>query len=287
MATSQQEVLGRVRRFASARGEQFSATFSWFILERFMARLAGCSAREHLALQGDLMIHALTGGTPPHEWRAELQRYGHAIDACALDLLTEVCAHISQDSLRYEVKPLAVLAPHNGDVARTRLFRLTGFLGPTQCTVKLWIHETEVVSLRPVDYHFLSFIEGLDGGRVQGCPPAMVMAHLLRGLVGNGVAVGHQASYRGLQVLLSSAQITEADAVAAIRSVFSSCGTAVSERLPIALSEEIAVDVAKKQAWQAFQARARVQATPFEDTVRVLRESVGPWLRQASRDSRL
>lgn len=81
--------------------------------------------------------------------------------------------------------------------------------------------------------------------------------------------------------MLASAEITEADAVAAIRSVFSSCGASVPERLPLALSEELAADATKEQVWQAFQARARVQETSFEDTVRVLRGAIWPWLRQA------
>lgn len=71
MATSERDVLEQVRRLATARREQFRATFSWFILERFMSRLAVSSPREHLALHGDLMIHALTGGmagVPPRQW---------------------------------------------------------------------------------------------------------------------------------------------------------------------------------------------------------------------------
>ena len=258
MAASEREVLEQVRRFATARREQFRATFSWFILERFVSRLAVSSCREHLALHGDLMIHALTGEAPPYEWRGELQRFGPCRSAYTLDLMKEVCAHMSNDFLRFEVKSLPVLASCNGDVAHTGLFGLTGFLGPTECTVKLWIHESEVGALRPVDYHFRSSIEGLDGGRVQACPPPLVMAHLLQGLIGKGVSLGRQASYRGLRVLLASAEITEADAVAAIRSVFSSRGAPVPVRLPLALSEELAADATKEQVWQAFQARARV-----------------------------
>ncbi len=60
-------------------------------------------------------------------------------------------------------------------------------------------------------------------------------------------------------MLLASAEITKADAVAAIRSVFSSRGAPVPERLPLALSEELAADATKEQVWQAFRARARVQ----------------------------
>lgn len=65
MATTEQEVLERVWRSATAQREQFCSTVSWFILERFMPRLAVSAAREGLALHGDLMIHALTGGAPP------------------------------------------------------------------------------------------------------------------------------------------------------------------------------------------------------------------------------
>lgn len=82
-------------------------------------------------------------------------------------------------------------------------------------------------------------------------------------------------------MLLASAVIPEADAMAAIRSVFTSCGDSVPERLPLALSEELAADATKEQVWQAFQARARVQEPSFEETVRVLREAIWPWLRQA------
>ena len=286
MATSEQEVLERVRRFATARREQFSSTLSWFILERFMPRLAVSAAHENLALHGDLMIHALMGGAPPYEWRAELQRLGKAGSPDALALVKEVCAHMSNDFLRYEAKALPVIDPPKGAAGSTRLFGLTGLLGPTECTVKLLIHEAEAMSLRPADYHFRSSIEGLDGGRVKACPPPVVVAHLLYSLIGNGVAPGRQASYRGLRVLLESAQITEVDAVAAIRSVFSSRGASVPVRLPLALSEEIAANATKEQVWQAFQARARVTEPPFENTVRVLREALWPWLQQAYAEER-
>jgi hypothetical protein len=89
-----------------------------------------------------------------------------------------------------------------------------------------------------------------------------------------------------LRVLLASAQITEADAVAAIRSVFSSRGASVPERLPLSLSAELAADTTKEQNWQAFQARARVTEAPFEHAVRGLREVLWPWLRHARVEGR-
>lgn len=195
MAASSRWVLEQVRRCATARREQFWSTMSWFVLERFVVRLADCAARDKLVLRGDLMIHALTGGAPPFEWRAELHRVGETTTADAVELVEEVCAATSEDCLRIEVDISCSSETLRSGVPRSRLFGLTGVLGATSCPVKLLIHEGEASSLQPTDYYFRSSIEGLEGGRLKACPPAVVMAHLLHGLIEHGIAPGRPASY--------------------------------------------------------------------------------------------
>ena len=270
----------RLKNIADTSGRPFAEVLQWYVIERFLARLAVTPHKDTFLLKGAALLRA---------WEANPARPTMDIDLSigrtlsvqeAVAVVTDCLGvDIEPDGLEFDPEsvvgePIRIAQDYPGVRVRCR-----GILGTARVTLQVDIGFGDVVVPEPVEVDYPALL-GNPEPRLRGYRPETVVAEKLEAIVSLGVRTSRMKDYFDLWWLLGTRAFDGNDIHRAILTTFSRRETPASHEVPEGLSDQVAESEEKRRQWSAFVRRMRFGESPtsFAGTVASVREFAMPVL---------
>lgn len=276
-------ILARLQRLAKARGDEFQAILTKYGVERFLYRLSRTPAGDSLWLKGALLFD-LWFDVPHRPTRdADFLAFGDPDVEALRETVAFACGVEVDDGMTFD--PATIRAVEIREDARYGGLRVTleGRLGRALCPVQLDVGYGDAVTPDPEFVVLPTLLDGLPPPRLHAYPRATVFAEKLEAIVSLGMANSRMKDYFDLRALAREGALDPDVLAQAIAATLARRRTPLPEGLPVGLTDEFALDPGKRQQWNAFLRRNRLEAPPLDAVVCEVRDFLDRPLRDAAR----
>ena len=271
----------RLKNIADSSSRPFAEVLQWYVIERFLARLALTPHRDTFLLKGATLLRAWEANPARPTMDIDLG-IGHTLSAQeAVAVVTDCLAvDIEPDGLEFDLEsvagePIRIAQEYPGVRVRCR-----GLLGTARVNLQIDIGFGDVVVPEPVDIEYPALL-GNTQPRLRGYRLETVVAEKLEAIISLGIRTSRMKDYFDLWWLLRSRSFNGDDIYAALFTTFSRRKTQATNEVPEGLSKRVAESEEKRRQWVAFVRRMRLdQSTAsFADTTAAIRAFAMPVLR--------
>jgi predicted nucleotidyltransferase component of viral defense system len=267
----------RARLLNRARADKvdFNLMLTRYSLERLLYRLSVSAWSNEFLLKGALLFDL---------WFDQPQRPTRDIDLlgfgpAGLDHLTtvfqEICQHACEDGMEFDsasVRATEIRKDANYEGVR---ITLVGTLDGARCAIQIDVGYGDAVTPAADRVQFPVVLKDMAQPTLRAYPVYTVIAEKYQAMVSLGIANTRMKDYFDLWILAHHATIDRTILAAAIQATFGRRGTAIPVAPPLGLSALFAADPIKRQQWNAFLSKNRLNAPDLAEVVDVLHGLVG------------
>lgn len=264
----------RLLNRAKARGEDFNLILTRYALERFLYRLSLVPAREAYWLKG-AMLFDLWFDVPHRPTRdADFLGFGPMDIEALAGTIREICAVAVDDGMAFDPASIAIEEIREDARYGGLRVRLLGRLGNARCTVQLDVGYGDAVTPGPEEAVYPTLLDDLPSPRLRVYPRAAVVAEKLEAIVSLGMANSRMKDFFDLRALAHEGVLDARLLGDAIAATFQRRGTDIPLEVPLGLSDEFAIDAAKRAQWKAFLGKNRLDAPTLGEVIEEVRRFV-------------
>jgi len=278
-----QSIKQRLMNYTRGRGEVFNLVLVRYAVERLLYRLTRSPYADAFVLKGAMLFSVWAD--KPHRATQDVDLLGlgdPSADRLA-QIFREVCnTDVPADGLVFDadtirVEPIREEALYDG----LRVV-LLAMLGRARVPVQVDVGFGDAITPGPTEMVFGPILD-LPPPRLRAYPPETVVAEKLDAVIARGLTNSRMKDYFDLWTLARTMPFTMATLSAAVKATAQRRGTPWPDPMPIGLSDEFALDGAKREQWKAFLRKmAGSEAKPpLEDVVREVRVFLLPVLEAA------
>ena len=268
----------RLLNLAKARGEEFQLMLDRYALERLLYRLSVSDMRADFLLKGALLF-AIWFDEPHRPTRdADLLGVGPPDEARLAGIIRQLCNADVDDAMAYDtgsirVRPIRENASYGG-----LRMNLLGMLGNARCHVQIDVGFGDAVTPDPTDIDFPCLLEDSPVPRLRIYPRETVCAEKLEAITQLGITNTRMKDFFDLLVLAREGAMERAAVSRAIAATFERRGTPLPEALPVGLTAEFAGDAQRRELWESFLKRNRIEAQALAAVIDEIADYFGPAL---------
>jgi predicted nucleotidyltransferase component of viral defense system len=267
-------IQARLLNLAKARGEDFNLVLTRYAIERFLYRLSIVPAREAYWLKGALLFD-LWFDVPHRPTRdADFLGFGPADTEALASTIREVCGVAVDDGMEFDPASISIEEIREDARYGGLRVRLKGRLGNARCPVQLDVGYGDAVTPGPEEAVYPTLLDDQPAPHLRVYPRAAVAAEKLEAIVSLGMANSRMKDFFDLRALAREGVLDPQLLGDAIAATFHRRGTAVSEDVPLGLSDEFAHDAAKRAQWKAFLGKNRLDAPTLDEVIGEVRRFV-------------
>lgn len=271
----------RLLNRAKKRDEDFNLLLTRYATERLLYRLSISPERNQFLLKGALLFD-LWFDVPHRPTRdADFLGFGAADSAMLAATVRLVCAIEADDGMRFDANSVAVVEIREETNYGGLRVKLKGFLGNANCTLQLDVGYGDAVTPAPLETELPTLLDGVPAPRLRVYPRETVVAEKLEAIASLGMGNSRMKDYFDLRALLREGRLEPKHLAQAIAATFSRRRTSLSDDLPLGLTSEFARNALKRQQWNAFVVKNKLQAPPLEQVVTEVADGLAAQLRQA------
>lgn len=271
----------RLLNRAKKRDEDFNLLLTRYATERLLYRLSISPERNQFLLEGALLFD-LWFDVPHRPTRdADFLGFGAADSAMLAATVRLVCAIEADDGMRFDANSVAVVEIREETNYGGLRVKLKGFLGNANCTLQLDVGYGDAVTPAPLETELPTLLDGVPAPRLRVYPRETVVAEKLEAIASLGMGNSRMKDYFDLRALLREGRLEPKHLAQAIAATFSRRRTSLSDDLPLGLTSEFARNALKRQQWNAFVVKNKLQAPPLEQVVTEVADGLAAQLRQA------
>jgi predicted nucleotidyltransferase component of viral defense system len=257
----------RLLDLARERGEDFQAILDRYAVERLLYRLSISDQRNEFLLKGALLF-AVWFDAPHRPTRdADLLGFGEPAAPRLADSVGRLCAIAAGDAITYDATTIRVQEIRERASYPGLRVNLRAELDNARCNVQLDVGFGDAVTPAPVEAEYRSLLADLPSPRLRVYPRESVYAEKLEAIAQLGIANSRMKDYFDLLALAREDAMDTATLARAIAATFERRGTPLPEAMPLGLSAEFTRDAEKRQQWNAFLNRNRLEAPELEATI--------------------
>lgn len=252
---------------AKLRDEDFNMLLARFGTERLLYRISISPERDQFLLKGALLFD-LWFDAPHRPTRdADFLGFGPMDAAKLIASVRRICEIEVDDGMRFDANSVAATeireeANYGGLRVKSR-----GFLGKSVCSLQLDVGYGDAVTPAPVETDLPTLLEGMPAPRLRIYPRETVVAEKLEAIVSIGMSNSRMKDYFDLRALLREGQLGSKLLPQAISATFKRRNTAIPDGLPLGLTREFSENVVKRQQWNGFLSRNKLQAPSLDRVV--------------------
>jgi predicted nucleotidyltransferase component of viral defense system len=257
----------RLLDLARQRGEDFQAILDRYAVERLLYRLSISDQRNEFLLKGALLF-AVWFDAPHRPTRdADLLGFGEPDAARLADSVGRLCTIAADDAITYDATTITVQEIREHASYPGLRVNLRAALDNARCNVQLDVGFGDAVTPAPVEAEYPSLLADLPSPRLRVYPRETVYAEKLEAIAHLGIANSRMKDYFDLLALAREDAMDATTLARAIAATFERRSTPLPEAMPLGLTPEFARDAGKRQQWNAFLNRNRLEAPALDATI--------------------
>lgn len=269
-------MLARLLALAKRRGDDHGLLLHQFGLERLLARLSASAHAERFVLKG-AQLFALWYEVPHRPTRdADLLGLGPFDEAALVTVFREIAALDHRDGIVFDPDSVQAQAIRGNDGYGGTRITLRGRIASARCALQIDVGLGDAVTPAPVVLTCPTLLEGFPAPVLRTYPVHAVIAEKYHAMVLLGLANSRMKDFFDLSVIARRTELDGATLAAAIAATFLRRRTALPEERPIALTSAFGADGKKRQQWQAFLRKNRLQAEHLAEVVALLEALLWP-----------
>lgn len=268
----------RLLNLARQRKDEFQLVLIHYGLERLLYRLSRSPHANRFTLKGAMLFQLWTG--QPHRSTLDLDLLGKGASDIERfeDMFREICSVAGPDD-GLEFIPASVRGEEIREEQRYNGIRIQALamLGKAKIPIQVDIGFGDAVTPASKMIQYPSML-GLPSPKLKAYPKETVVAEKYEAMVSLGIANSRMKDFYDLWTLAKDYEFDGALLAKAIRSTFERRETMIPTDLPVALTEDFALDRGKQAQWRAFIGKGKllVAAPPLVDVIETLRSFLWP-----------
>ena len=275
----------RLARHAKEIGVDPNLVLTRYAVERFLYRLSRSQYVDRFVLKGALLLLVWLGETLRPTRDADLLGFGDLSDEELTQIFVNVCGvEVEPDAMMYFGDSVCLEPIRMEDAYGGRRVTLQAQIGAARIRVQVDIGIGDVVTPAAEWMEYPGLLD-LPRPRLRAYPPETVVAEKLHAIVLLGSKNSRMKDYFDLRALARQGVLDAKLLGAAIAATFERRLTALPEGVPLGLSDEFALDAAKRAQWKAFLVKNRLDAPELQAVIEEVRQFVAMPLRWARQKS--
>ncbi|MDI6451797.1 nucleotidyl transferase AbiEii/AbiGii toxin family protein [Anaerobaca lacustris] len=259
-----QSIHQRLKNKARERKEDPNLVLIRYALERFLYRL-GCSQhKDRFILKGAMLFAAWTG--QPHRPTRDLDLLGmgDSSDEALMRFVAEIaCMEVEPDGLEFDGHGISVSEIREAQDYPGKRIKLPARLGNARLNLQIDVGFGDAVTPEPAEIEYPVLLD-LPAPRIRAYSCETVIAEKFQALVAFDMAISRMKDFYDIWILSKQFSFEGTPLSTAIAATFNRRGTAISEDVPTALTDEFAADRTKQTQWMAFLNRSGLTDALFD-----------------------
>lgn len=271
----------RLLNLAKVSGEEFQLMLDRYALERLLYRLSVSDMRADFVLKGALLFAIWFDELHRPTRDADLLGFGPPDQSRLADIIRQLCEADVDDALAFDtgslrIRPIRENASHSG-----LRVNFLGMLGNARCHVQIDVGFGDAVTTEPLVVDFPCLLDDSPAPRLRIYPREAVCAEKLEAVVQLGITNTRMKDFFDLHVLAREGAMDMAEVSRAIAATFERRRTPLPESLPVGLTAAFSGDEQRREVWDSFLKRNRIEAPTLAAVIDEIVAYFGPALDQA------
>lgn len=265
-------IRARLLTFAQQQGEDYNLLLTRYAAERFLYRISVSPEADRFLLKGALLFAVWFDA--PHRPTRDVDLLGTCPDdnEWMVTSMRAICAVEADDGMVFDADSVSVREIRENARYGGLRTNLSGHLGTARIAVQVDVGFGDAVTPAPVEASYPTLLDDLPAPVLRTYPRETVVAEKLDAIVSLGMGNSRMKDYFDILALAREGTMAPDTLAAAIVASFERRLTRMPADLPIGLSSEFANDATKREQWQAFLVRNRLQAPALEQVVTEIRD---------------
>lgn len=235
-----------------------------FVLERLLYRLSKSKHADQFILKGAMLFAVWTNETVRPTRDLDLLGFGEDSSERLTRLFVDICnTPVEPDGLDFDPATVRSDDIREGQEYSGQRVTFLAHLGSARVHVQIDIGFGDVVSPAAEVIDFPTLLD-LPAPRVRAYPKETVVAEKFHAMVDLGMQNSRMKDFYDVFVVSQMFEFSGARLGAALRATFHRRQTALPTAVPLALSEEFALDPVKQNQWSAFIRKSQLGAAPAD-----------------------
>lgn len=265
-----QSIMDRLKNQARSRGIPFNEILTYYVLERFLYRLAESKYQNDFVLKGALLMSLWPGGLSRSTRDIDLRGYVPHDPERITKIFREICdVQGDQDGLIFETGSIRMETIREGAGYSGLRVHLQASLGKARIPFRVDIGFTDPIVPDAETADFPTILD-FDAPTLRVYPVATVVAEKVEAIIQLGVLNGRMKDYFDLHHISRHFELDGHQLAEAITATFKSRGSRIPAELPVGLSSSFGES--NQPLWAAFLKRGRIAASAPQELNDVLEE---------------
>lgn len=285
MKNVQASVLAKLRNLNVPGAADYNLVLTRYCAERFIFRLSSSAHADQFVLKGATLFWF---------WRQQYFRstrdvdflgFGESTPGTLARVFVALCdIACEEDGVRFDPQSVEANEIREDLIYGGTRIKLTAYIGTVCVPLRFDVGFGDAIT-PAAQTAVMPVLLPMPAAELKIYPQETVVAEKLEALVKLGMGNSRLKDYYDLWVLATQFTFTGPLLAQAVRATFDRRETELPKQLPLGLTDEFALDAAKKTQWQAFKRKSSAVDAP--DELSVVLEIVRPFLWpliQAARD---
>ncbi len=267
-------IQARLLAIAKRQGEDFTILLSRFAGERFLYRLSQSEYKDRFILKGATLFLISDGILHRPTRDIDLLGFFPNDQAALEDVFRSLCRmSFPADGLTFLANTIASAPIREEQEYQGIRVTMTAMLGKMRCPLQVDIGFGDSIIPAPTEVKVPVLLD-LPAPILRAYAPETSVAEKLHAIVIRGIANSRMKDYFDLWYWASNRSFDGDRLTQAIHATLERRQTAIPEELPFGLSDDFARDTIKRQQWDAFLNRNRLQTSDssFQEVVRLVQQ---------------
>jgi predicted nucleotidyltransferase component of viral defense system len=277
-----QSIMDRLKNQARSRGVPFNEILTYYVLERFLYRLAESKYRNDFVLKGALLMSLWPGGLSRSTRDIDLRGFVPHDPDQITKIFREICdVQGDQDGLIFETGSIRTEIIREGVSYSGLRVHLQANLGKARIPFRVDIGFTDPIVPDAETAVFPTILD-LNAPTLRVYPVATV-AEKVEAIVQLGAVNSRMKDFFDLYYISQQFELDGKQLADAIQATFKARGSRIPAELPVGLSGSFGES--NQALWAAFLKRGRIAASvpqELSDVLKDLRQFLGPLLENSA-----
>jgi predicted nucleotidyltransferase component of viral defense system len=251
-----QSIMDRLKNKARSRGIPFNEILTYYVLERFLYRLAESKYQNDFVLKGALLMSLWPGGLSRSTRDIDLRGYVSPNPEQITTVFREICnVQVEPDGLNFESSSIRTETIREGSSYSGLRVHIQASLGKARIPFRIDIGFTDPIVPAAENAVFPTILE-FNAPTLRVYPIASVVAEKVEAMVQFGALNSRMKDFFDLHYISLHFNLDGKELAHAIQATFNSRGSRIPSELPVGLSHTFGEN--NQPLWRAFLKRGRI-----------------------------
>jgi predicted nucleotidyltransferase component of viral defense system len=242
----------RLLNLSRERKEDFNLILTRYAVERFLYRLSCSKHAEKFVLKGAMLMTIWMGRSQRPTRDLDLLGFGESSRVALRSVFEEICrVEVEKDGLEFEPNSVEIEEIRGNQEYPGQRVKFNAKLGNARIRVQVDVGFGDIVIPKAKHLKYPVLLD-FPAPRIRAYPKETLIAEKLETMVVLGMANSRMKDYYDIYILSRTFSFNGKTLVKAINATFKRRNTPIPKDMPLALSDEFAMNKDKANQWKGF-----------------------------------